>query len=564
MKTPATAPQPQGIMGRIRARIADSFRPRSEGVRYGAGCGSYRDSAYAGASLTRKQLANWTPQRSPADVDLLPDYPMLVARARDLDRNNGVAAGCMQTVIDNTVGVGLRLACSPNYQMLGQTIEWAQEWSREVESLWRTWAGTTACDVTGKLTFNGLTQLVFRSCLENGEALALPLWMERSGTPFRTCLQLVDTDRLSNPHFTPSSLKLRGGVEMDDYGKPTAYYIQRLLTTSGVLPLAFGPYGLMGNLALNLMSEWERIPAETPFGRRRVLHIYQQDRVDQTRGKPVLTPVIEQFRLLDAYQRTELQTSIANSLVAGVIETPMDPASIYEMMGGDAASAAKYYENKSQARIDVEGGTFFPIYPGDKLTPFTPTRPASQFGAFCETVLRQIGAALGLPYELVLKDFSKTNYSSARAALNEAWRGFMNRRVWLATYWAQPVYQLWFEEAVNAGLIDAPDFYDNMPFYLDAKWIGPGRGVIDPVKEAEASQVRMDTMISTLEIECAEQGLDYYDVLDQRKLEMDRMKELGLTPPEPLKPSAPRGETPGADPAEEPPPSQQQQQKEAA
>jgi hypothetical protein len=57
-----------------------------------------------------------------------------------------------------------------------------------------------------------------------------------------------------------------------------------------------------------------------------------------------------------------------------------------------------------------------------------------------------------------------------------------------------------------------------------------GRGWVDPVKEAEAAQIRMDAMVSTLEVECAEQGLDWNEVLEQRALEKSRMTQLGLEP----------------------------------
>jgi lambda family phage portal protein len=205
-------------------------------------------------------------------------------------------------------------------------------------------------------------------------------------------------------------------------------------------------------------------------------------------------------------------------------------------------------ESKGEYRPQMEGGTFIPLYPGDKLTPYVPNRPPNTYPAFVESITRQIGVALGLPYELICKDFSKTNYSSARAALNEAWRMFLVRRQWLATYWCAPVYKLWFEEAVNAGMIEAPDFYENAPFYLRARWIGPGRLYVDPTKEAQAAQIRMETMVSTLEMECAEQGLDYEEVMEQRALELERMKELDLTPP---KPQAPQPPTQSADPPAE-------------
>jgi capsid protein len=55
-----------------------------------------------------------------------------------------------------------------------------------------------------------------------------------------------------------------------------------------------------------------------------------------------------------------------------------------------------------------------------------------------------------------------------------------------------------------------------------------GRGWVDQVKEAQAAKLRMEIGVSTLESECADQGLDWEDVLEQRKRERDRMEELGL------------------------------------
>lgn len=474
------------------------------------------DTAYSGASLTRKQLSNWTPVRAPADADLLPNLPMLVGRARDLNRNNGVAAGSFQTLQDNVIGFGLRLTAAPNWRALGKTIAWANDWTQNVEALWQIYAESCACDAAGITNFASMTQLVWRSVLENGEALALPLWLERRGTPFRTCFQVIDTDRLSQPMDREPVKSLRGGIELDDYGRPRAYYIRKAVDwIAGWLP------------TWDTGLDWERIPAETDWGRPRVLHLYQKDRADQTRGKPILAPVIEQFRMLDAYQRTELQSSIVNALVAGVIETPMDSSQIAELMGGDPGA---YLDKKNEYRIRAEGGTFFPLWPGDKLTPYIPNRPPSTFPNFVEALIRQIGNAIGLPYELAGKDFSKVTFASARAALEEAQRFFVNKRKWMADYWATQVYSLWLEEAVNLGLVDAPDFYENRDYYIRAKWIGPSRNEIDPVKEAQATQLKLSNRTTTLEIECAKAGLDWQEVLQQLALEKERIEELGLTP----------------------------------
>jgi lambda family phage portal protein len=405
--------------------------------------------------------------------------------------------------------------------------------------------------VAGELNFNGMTQLVFRSALENGEAIALPLWIARPDSQFKTCLQLVESDRLRNPWGTQNfwglgaTPNLIAGIEKDDYGRPVAYWIQKA-------PLYLN--GWMLQMPVNAY-DFERIPAETSWGRKQVLHMHVKERIGQTRGRPILTPVIEQFRMLDSYERTELQSAIVNALIAGTIETPLDPQTLTDLVGGDPN---KYIQAKNEYRVQLEGGTFIPLYPGDKMQPFLPARPAAQFSAFVESVSRQIGVALGLPYELLIKDFSKTNYSSARAALLEAWRFFSVRRAWLAASWAGPVYRLWLEEAVNAGLVDAPNFYENQAYYCRSKWIGMGKGWVDPVKEAEAAQLRMQSMLSTLEKECAEQGEDWNEVIEQRALENARLEELGLQIPDitvlGAKQTAPAGPEPDSAPAPGAPP----------
>jgi lambda family phage portal protein len=483
------------------------------------------DTSHRAASLAARELSSWTPGLGSADADLLGELPTLVARSRDLSRNHGIAAGAIQTLVDNVVGTGLRLAALPDYKTLGRDKTWSEGWSQQVESHWRAWADGTDCDAARSLTFAGLTVQVFRSTIINGEALALPLWLPECGNTFATALQLVEPDRLSNPNGEPDSRTLRGGIEIDRYGAPTAYWIRQ---------------GHPGDGHLGLASEddtWQRIPAFTAFGRRQVIHVHDKERTGQNRGKPLLTSIMPMFKMLDHYERSELQAAIVNAMIAAFIETPLDGESIGEMFGG---STEDYIAARNAWEVKLQGGSIIPVFPGDKVAPFTPSRPNSGYGAFVENVLRHIGTGLNMPFELLMKDFSKTNYSSARAALLEAWRYFNGRRAWLATCWARPVYELWLEEAVNRGLAEAPDFYERKPAWSRCKWIGPGRGWVDPVKEAQAAQLRMEAGLSTLEDECAAQGLDWEEVLEQRAKEKARLEELGLVPP--TKPQQPDNE----------------------
>lgn len=470
------------------------------------------DTAYFAASRREREVAQWRPLLESADLELMGEASTIAARSYDLERNHGVAAGAVRTQIDNIVGTGLRLAAKPDYRALGRTKAWADEWARATEAQWRTFADVPEFDAARQLSFGGTTVLQMRSAMLAGDGLALALWLpDRPGAKWSTAIQSIDPARLCNPQWGMSNLHLREGVEINDYGEPVAYWIRKTHPSEAFL--------LGGDDA------YERIPARTGFGRRRVLHLYEKLRPGQSRGRAILASVMGAFRMLDHYQRTELQTAVVNSMIAAFIETPLRGEDIADLFG----SSKQFIASKSGWEVKLQGAGVIPLHPGDKLNAFTPTRPNSAYAQFVEAVLRYIATGLNLPYELLMKDFSKTNYSSARAALLEAWRYFMAMRRWVATTWASPIYELWLEEAVNRGAVDAPDFYDNRAAYCRAEWIGPGRGWIDPMKEAQAADVRMNEAgVSTLERECAEQGTDWQEVLEQRATEREFAAGLGI------------------------------------
>lgn len=475
--------------------------------------------SYTAGSLTHPDMSRWMPFPGSADADLLPELGTIVSRARDLARNHGVAEGALQTITDNVVGIGLRLCAQPDYRLLGYDKAWAEEWSNQVEALWRTWAESIDCDAARSLTFAGLTVQVFRSAWLNGEGLALPLWLPQPETRFATRLQAIEPDRLSNPNDRRDSARLRGGIEIDDFGAPLAYWIRKTHPGDWISG--------MGVAA----GEWERVPARTAWGRARVLHVHDKERAGQSRGKPSLSSVMRQFKVLGDFQNAELKAAVVNAMVAVITESALSQDALVDLLGGSSDALTQYQEalsQRKQSSIDFNAGLILPLGLGEKFSGFSPARPSNAYEPFVTTVFRHIATGLNIPYELLMKDFSKTNYSSARAALLEAWRFFKGRREWLATYWARPVYELWLEEAVGQGLVEAPDFYANRAAWCRCRWIGTGRGWVDPVKEAQAAQIRMDIGVSTLEAECAEQGLDWEEVLEQRATEQERMRALGL------------------------------------
>jgi capsid protein len=131
-------------------------------------------------------------------------------------------------------------------------------------------------------------------------------------------------------------------------------------------------------------------------------------------------------------------------------------------------------------------------------------------------------------------DWSQVNYSSARAALLEVARGYAGRKSKFSAQFMTPIYAAWLEEAIDMGRVrlpaGAPPFWAARAAYINADWIGPARGWVDPQKEAEAAGMRLSLGLSTLEREAADQGHDWMDLVNQRARERKALIAAGLDP----------------------------------
>jgi len=166
---------------------------------------------------------------------------------------------------------------------------------------------------------------------------------------------------------------------------------------------------------------------------------------------------------------------------------------------------------------------------GEDVKFATPTRPGGTFGTFVEVLLREIGAASGLPYELVAKDFSKVNYSSARAAMLEARKFFKAYQSWMAEAFLQPVWEMVMLESWLRNMLPNEDLVgEDGAEWSRAMWVPPPQGYVDPVKEVKAAKDAIDAKLSTHQKEAAAQGEDWEELFEQQAKENEKAESLGL------------------------------------
>jgi lambda family phage portal protein len=458
--------------------------------------------SYVGASRSRRGMKNYNPSSGSADADINRDLPTLRDRARDLARNNPIGGGAINTTVNNVVGTGLILNARVDRDVLGMTDDEASEFEKTAERGFKVFAAE--CDLERTNTLYGLQELAFRSTLENGDALALIPFVRRPGEAWGTKVQLVEADRLCNPNSRSDTETLSGGVELDAYGAPVAYTI-----------MSCHP----GDIKTGLKREWKRYEAYGSDNRRRVLHLYRKLRIGQHRGVPYLAPVIETILQLGRYTEAEVMAAVVSGMFTVFIQTETGDG-----INTDDLVAADGREKSDDGDIELGYGAMVNLKNNEKIESANPGRPNAAFDPFVMSVCRQIGMALELPYEVLVKHFT-ASYSAARAALLEAWTFYRGRRAWLRDSFCQPIYEAWMWEAVARGYLYAPGFTSDpllRAAYLGAEWIGPQAPQIDPVKVIDAASKRMANRLTTRSEEClAITGTDWETKVPQMRREQE-------------------------------------------
>lgn len=503
-------------------------------------------SSFQGGDRTRRVLKNWLPTVKSADAAMEYDLDTLRERSRDAVRSQPLAHGALHTLRSKAIGVGLRPIMRIDRELLRlrgveMTEKQATDLELAIESYWRVWTEDKRSDRQRTLPHNRQSGLAFLSYLEAGDCLGLFSMVQRPGWEFETSIQLVEADRLSNPDnlmdgaSAPGSNRQRRlykGVEKTMGGEPVAYWVRS--THPGEVA------------AYSTTPKWSRFRALTGAGDAAVLHLFDPERIDQSRGLPALSCVLEKLKALSGYSESELEAALISSWFTVFVKSPNPTAearAFAEALNADGSS------NESDAgEIEMGPGIISQLAPGEDITISNPGRPNVNYEPFSKAQLREIGAGTGLGLEPLLKAF-ESSYSAARAALLEAWLIITMHRSVFVSCWEYPTLVRFVKELAAKGMIEVP-----MQFWTDsivqaaiicAEFIGPARGQIDERNEIEAAVMRIEAGMSTLQDETAAlTGKDWRRVIQDRAWEI-REKQKAVGPD--TAPPPPHPDDPGED-----------------
>ncbi len=467
--------------------------------------------SYQGAEANR--LTNHKkPKNQAADQELMGPFgaDAMRAWARALVRDNAYAWNVTDTIVSNIVGDGIRLLSTYETDE-GDDLEDINE----LRDAWFSeWCET--CDINGQLTFNEMQALLQREIVEAGEVLVRFIQTpgkEYQGIrrPVSLALEVIEADRLAIDRDTFASRvsrengnKVVRGIELDEKGKPVAYWIYPEHPNS--------PHALRN-------QEPKRIPAA------QIIHLFRKDRIGQTRGVSWFAPVMSWMRDLGVYVDNEIQASAVASCFGVAIKTESPAGNLLAPSGEDTV------DDSGNALEYLEPAMVVRLRPGESVESINPGRPNSASEPWINLMLRGISAGTGTSYEAVSKDFSKTSYSSSRTSKLEDRPRYKRWQNYMVDHFCQPVW----DEFCNAAARDNVEGFPTSVELLDERrkvapveWQRPEWEWVDPTSEQTAAKDSINSFMSTYQDELGSRGRSwratFYQASKERKLRI----KLGL------------------------------------
>lgn len=440
--------------------------------------GGYGSGYDAGKRSTRR-TRGWRPGQGSAAADILPDLEVLRGRSRDLDRNSSLAHGAANTKVNGAIGSGLALRSVLDARVLGIDPERVAELQYTIEREWEIFE--READFSGQMHLRDLERLMFRSARISGDVGVARRWRKRPGETYGTRIVVIEADRISNPHRASDNDLVQGGVQLSPDGEVLGWHVTDRHP---------------GDLRAAALK-WTYVPRRGPSGMVQMLLAAEIMRPGQVRGVPLFAAVEEDLKQLGDYTAAEIKAAINDAYLFAFEKTDAQ----VDDDGNPVLTTPEGQEAGDSGELQLSDLTITSLAPGRDIQVKKPERPNSAFDGFVQAFCRQIGVALGIPYELLLMHFA-ASFSASRGALELAFKVSLIEQAWFIRSVLDPIREWQFTEMVAAGRFDAPGFFDDpirRAAWLGRVWIGPTRVQINPQVEANADKTDLEMGAKSLE-----------------------------------------------------------------
>ncbi len=420
-----------------------------------------------------------------------PQFLYMIERAREFDRNNLVVAQGINRLVANIMQDGFSLDVQTgDTQIDADLAEMFRQWSIDPDQ----------CDDEQEKDFQTLAELALRHTIVDGDCLGLPTEDDT--------LQMVEGHRLRRPNSSRNA-NCTHGILFDERKRRKEYWVTK--------------QDLNPTQSLRVMAEVERYAARDRDGYRQVLHIYDPKRFSQSRGVTAFATLVYALGLHDDIQFATLVKQQVAACFAIIRELDINFEGGPRDTDTKAATGPRTTEDLADGTTrTVEGiapGMDIRGRPGEKISGFSPNIPSPEFFTHAHLVLQFVAINLDLPLQVFLLDPTKTNFSGWRGAIDQARIRFRRIQKWLIGKFHCPVYQWRVRRAIHGDAVLRRLYEKKSGKYEKAlfghKWNPPTWKYIEPMKDAQADELRKDANLSPARVLASEKGVDYDDLVKE-------------------------------------------------
>ena len=447
---------------------------------------TYRDALrhYDAASMDRLS-SDWQPAYGTAEQLATGSRDIIRGRARAAEMNSDLAESAVIALLRNVIGAGI----VPQAKVRNRSGKLSSELNKKIEKAWAKWAEPENADIRGISSFYELQEMALRRMVYDGEILVNKT---SQGAYLPLSIQLIEAENIGAVSITHGKNNIINGVEVTEHGRPVAYHVSQT-----------DPMGLRSFDTVRLTTE-------------QAFLLFKPKRPSQIRGVSLLALVLRRIHDIDEYMDADL--------IAARVAACFSVFVTSQNSGRQAALLPR--DKKGRPNITMAPGMVRHLSPGESIEFADPKRNAGTASEYSATQTRRIASGLGMSADIVARNISG-NFSAARQNLLEDQKTFRQVQKFVIRHFCMPIWKAFIDALYLAGELPS-DYLANKDKYQEVAWLAPGWSWIDPVKEVNANKEAIKSGLTTLEDVCAASGRDWEEVLEQRKLEQDKAKELGV------------------------------------
>ena len=339
--------------------------------------------------------------------------------------------------------------------------------------------------------------MLLKSKLTDGEILINCVWTKDKKFPIK--FQLIEVDQLDTSKNKNGNNTVFSGVEVDSFGKPIAYHIKTSINS----------------------FKSER------FDAKNIIHFYDSERATQYRGITDYAQTINNLKDFAAYNDSEIvKNRVLASFATFIKSTNVGGSLFADKKTGEAQGSADPIK-------EITTGMVKYLRQGEEVQAIQSNQLGNSYNDFMINTTRIIAAGRDISYELAVRDYSKVNFSSARAGLIQDNKRFDDEQMMIVEDALTPIFSMFLDAVFLSGALQLPnDYLTNKEKYVKATWIMPTREWVNPLQDIKALKEEIALGINSRTKAAGGKGRSFEDIaveiVGEEKMLYDLRKTAGL------------------------------------